>query len=78
MHKCSWQLTVVAAIAVIAAAASNRVDAASRSCKPEGRLVGHTVVFCGPATARLSAFAGATFRSGICGTRKVGASSSSP
>jgi len=52
------------ALAVAAASASANVDAATSACKP--RLAGETVVYCGPATARLSVFPGGVFTSGSC------------
>ena len=68
MRRSAWLLAGVASIAAAAGLGPHAVDAAPTTCKPEGRLVGHTVVFCGPATARLSTFPGARFRSGTCGT----------
>ena len=73
LHRRSiWLLLLVAAVSIaVSAAASGRGGAAPTGCKPFGRLVGHTVVFCGPATASLSAFSGAVFENGTCGTTRV-------
>ena len=65
----AWLLLVAAAVGAILA--SGRAGAETAGCNPSGRLVDHTVVFCGPATAGLSVFTGALFRSGTCGTRQV-------
>jgi hypothetical protein len=57
-------LLSIAAIAVGGASASTDSSAATAACKP--KLSGETVIYCGPATARLSVFPGVVFRNGSC------------
>jgi hypothetical protein len=59
----------VAMVAAVLEAAGSQ--AAPSRCNPAGRLVGDAVIFCGPATARLSVFAGAKFENGTCRITRV-------
>ncbi len=58
--------TLAAAVALVSASAiTTSADAGgTASCKT--RLINRAVHYCGPATARLSVFAGVTFRHGTC------------
>ena len=64
-------LVAVAASATAAGVASRGIEAAPAACNPAGKLIGHTVVYCGPASASLSVFAGAVFKNGSCRTTTV-------
>src|SRR5215207_10888845 len=64
-------LAVGAAFALAVGAPSEGARSVGSACDPSGQLVGRTVVFCGPATARLSIFPGVVFEDGSCVTRKV-------
>jgi hypothetical protein len=59
------------AVVLAGVASSTGAVAAGSACDPLGKLVGETVVFCGPASARLSVFPGAVFKNGSCLTRRV-------
>jgi hypothetical protein len=62
---------LVVAVVLAGVASSTGAVAAGSACDPLGKLVGETVVFCGPASARLSVFPGAVFKNGSCLTRRV-------
>jgi hypothetical protein len=57
---------MAAAVAVVVAIGASGAGAESRACKPSGTIVNGAIRFCGPATAKLSIFAGVTFRNGTC------------
>jgi hypothetical protein len=59
------------ALVLAGVASSTGAVAAGSACDSRGKLVGETVVFCGPASARLSVFPGAVFKNGSCITRRV-------
>jgi hypothetical protein len=59
-------LAVGAALAPAVGAPSEGARSVRSACDPSGQLVGRTVVFCGPATARLSIFPGVVFEDGSC------------
>jgi hypothetical protein len=68
------RIVVVVAATMLAFAggeASQGVRSAGSACDSTGKLVGHSVVYCGTATARLSVFTCAVFKSGSCQTTKV-------
>jgi hypothetical protein len=58
-------------LALAGGAGSHDARSAGSACNPVGKLVGHTAVYCGPAVARLSTFAGAVFKNGSCQTTTV-------
>lgn len=60
-----------AGLCLLAATAAT-ATATGVACRPGGRLIGHTVHFCGPATAHLAVFQGVTFGNGTCSTRRDG------
>jgi hypothetical protein len=64
-------LALGAALALAAGATTQGARTVGSACDPSGQLVGRTVVFCGPATARVSIFPGVVFEDGSCMTRKV-------
>ena len=67
----TWMGAAVAAGAIAAGSASGAGVAARTSCDAGGRLVGRTVVYCGPARASLGVFPGAVFRNGSCRSTTV-------
>jgi hypothetical protein len=64
-------LVAALSLALAGGTTSPGARAAASACDPLGKLVGTTVVFCGPATAHLSVVPGAVFRNGSCLARKV-------
>jgi hypothetical protein len=66
------RLVVVACAVTAALLTASGTGAANDACKPSGTLVGTTIHYCGPATARLSIFPGVTFKGGTCSTTPDG------
>jgi hypothetical protein len=62
-------IALLAAAVAAAAGLSRPVAAAKRPCM---RVSGNVALYCGPATARLSAFPEVLFRSGSCARRRSG------
>jgi hypothetical protein len=59
------------AAAVLIAIGAPGAGAGSTACKPSGTIVNGAIRYCGPATAKLSIFAGVTFKNGTCVSKTV-------